>query len=81
MEYSPKTDIWSLGVIFYIMLFKKSPFNSTNQAQLVEEQKNFKDDIRFDMNEQNISKNEKDSIQQMLMYNEKDRLSWETLFQ
>ena len=34
-EYTDKSDIWSLGVIIYEILFKKHPYMSTNQIELI----------------------------------------------
>ncbi len=31
MPYSFEADIWSLGVVFYFMLFGDYPFKSTNR--------------------------------------------------
>ena len=34
---SNKTDIWSLGIIIYYMLFKEYPYNSKNEYQIIKE--------------------------------------------
>ena len=33
--YDTKVDIFSLGVVFYILIFGRMPFNSTNPEQLL----------------------------------------------
>ena len=32
--YDNKVDLWSLGIIFYQMLFKDYPFNGKNETEL-----------------------------------------------
>lgn len=32
IDYGKETDMWSVGVIFYELLTKKSPFESYNRA-------------------------------------------------
>ena len=32
-----KSDIWSLGIIIYYMLFKEYPYNSKNEYQIIKE--------------------------------------------
>ena len=36
-QYNDKTDIWSLGIIFYYMLFGKVPWTSRRQIKLIQE--------------------------------------------
>lgn len=38
--YDRKCDIWALGVIFYVMLFGKYPFNEDNKSALFEKIRN-----------------------------------------
>ena len=39
-EYNEKVDLWSLGVIIYVLSFKKYPYESNNKNQLLNEIKN-----------------------------------------
>jgi len=34
--YSPAVDIWSMGVILYVMIFSQYPFPTTNMYQMYE---------------------------------------------
>lgn len=33
-QYTAKTDVWSMGVIFYELLFGRLPYNGTNEDNL-----------------------------------------------
>lgn len=47
IPYDPKiADIWSLGIILFIMLNAKMPFNDSNLSKLLEDQKNRKFSFR-----------------------------------
>lgn len=35
--YSPKTDIWSLGVLFFELLYGVPPWKSTTEQELLKE--------------------------------------------
>jgi serine/threonine protein kinase len=67
--YNHKCDIWSLGIIFYEMLFGKLPFYSTNQQAL------FKQILNNEPDYQLISKNLVNLLQQLLAKNPIDRIS------
>lgn len=81
-HYTDKTDVWSLGVMYYQMLFGRSPWNisSFNNSVVVflktirEQGLVFPKDIK-------VSQKAKNLIQEMLMFDEEDRLSWEEIFQ
>ena len=48
-KYDPICDIYSLGLIFFILLFRKSPFPGKNQNEVLKE--NRAANIRFDREE------------------------------
>ena len=71
-EYSIKSDIWSLGVIIYEIIYKKHPYPSNNKITLLQ---NIENNI--------IIPNEckyKYLLERMLDKNEYTRISWEELF-
>ena len=65
-KINTKSDIWSLGVIIYYMLFKEYPF-----IEEIESNQKFKE-----IKEKNLY----DLIKKMLIINTKERISWEEYF-
>ena len=35
-RYDEKCDVWAAGVVLYMMLLKRPPFNGTSEAQIME---------------------------------------------
>lgn len=86
-KYSSKCDVWSLGIIFYQMLFGKPPFidkyDSKNEMNLTFStliQKIWINQLEFPSSVK-ISKKVKNLIERMLEKDEEDRISWEELFE
>ena len=64
-KYNEKCDIWSAGVILYILLSGEPPFNSPDDESIYEEIKKMK--LEFPDNKwKNISKGAKDLLSHML---------------
>jgi len=84
-HYTNKTDVWSLGIMFYQMLFGKNPWIIQNIDNSKLSVKSFLKNIRENglifPKEVKISEKSKNLIKEMLMYDEEDRLSWEEVFQ
>lgn len=74
-KYTSKTDIWSIGFIFYETLVGKTPWTARSPPELL---RNIKTKpLEFPAN---ISKEVKDLIQGCLQYDEAKRLSWDEIY-
>ncbi|EPR60647.1 calcium-dependent protein kinase CDPK2B [Toxoplasma gondii TgCatPRC2] len=75
-KYTYKCDIWSAGVIMYILLCGYPPFHGDNDAEILAKVKSGK----FSFNEQdwkNVSVEAKDLIRKLLTYDPAQRLTAE----
>ncbi|KRX07671.1 Protein kinase-like domain [Pseudocohnilembus persalinus] len=75
--YSAKSDIWSIGMMFYEMLFGKHPWNCRDIHSLLKGIKNTP--LRFPYDKP-ISANTKDFIKQCLQVDESQRIGWDQIF-
>lgn len=69
--YTPKSDLWSVGLIYYEMLHGYTPWPASSEMQLLSAI-NHKP-VVFDPN---ISERSKDFIRRCLRKKEEDRMSW-----
>jgi calcium-dependent protein kinase len=72
-EYNEKCDIWSCGVILYILLCGLPPFNGRSDTEIMENVR--KADFSFGKKFNHVSKEAKDLISKMLEVNFKNRPS------
>ena len=73
-NYNEKCDIWSLGVILFIMLCGYPPFTGVNEKQILK--KVIEGNLYFDPDEWDmISKDAKDLITNMIKKDVKSRYS------
>ncbi len=70
-----KSDIWSLGIIIYYMLFKEYPYNGQNEYQIIKNIESNKQLKQINNEELN------DLIKKMLIININERISWEKYFE
>lgn len=75
--YNTKCDVWSLGLIFYEMLFGKTPWPARSQYELI--MSISQNGLKFPYNIP-ISETSKLFLKQCLEINEDKRISWEQLF-
>ena len=68
-----KSDIWSLGIIIYYMLFKEYPYNGQTEIQIIQEinKKKLKSSDNQELD---------DLINKMLIIDVNERISWENYF-
>lgn len=79
-KYTNKCDIWSIGVILFILLSGKPPFDGSNDEEIMESVLKGKFDFeKFQW--EKISKEAKDLITKLLSHNYHNRLSAEEALQ
>ena len=66
-EYNQNCDLWSLGVIIYVLIFKKYPYNGNTSKSILNQ---IKDAQLEKTNDEDLD----DLIQNLLIENPKDRL-------
>ena len=74
-EHSNKSDLWSLGVIIYVLYFKEYPYKGSTSDELLENIKKGKNLLKKTGNEDldNL-------IRGLLMEEPKDRINWNQYF-
>jgi calcium-dependent protein kinase len=75
--YSTKCDIWSIGVIFYELLTGETPWKGMDEKDLLRNIINKQLTIR----NTTVSKFCEELLKKILILEEKDRISWEELFE
>ena len=74
-DYNYKCDLWSIGIIIYILKFGKPPFNGCTEKALIESINN------FNINSIKTGNNELDDlIKKLLEKNKENRLNWDNYF-
>lgn len=76
--YNNKADIWSIGTVFYELLFGRPPFLASNMIELMKNIKQKKLDIPKKIN--NISPEIEDALRKMLTVDPHNRIDWDELF-
>jgi serine/threonine protein kinase len=77
-DYSIKSDLWSVGIIIYQMIFGRVPFDVSNFVQLIK--KINTEQICFQREGIEISSICLDLIQNLLKLDVDDRISWDNFF-
>ena len=79
-SYTNKADLWSIGVVFYQMLYGKTPFDAKNYKDLQKKVKEYSgSNLRFSK-DVHISKECKDLLIGLLQYDPKKRIEWKNFF-
>ena len=74
-KYTTKSDLWSIGLIYYEMLHGRTPWPAQNEIELINGIYNKK--ISFAAE---VSERSKDFIRRCLEIYEEERISWEDAF-
>lgn len=77
-SYSSKTDVWSLGIIWFQMLYGQTPWKGKSAFTLLKEIEG--KSLSFPENP-TISEEIKGILTKMLQLEEQERISWEELFE
>ena len=77
-DYSIKSDLWSVGVIIYQMIFGRVPFEVTNFVQLIKKINN--EQIGYEHKDIKISPACLNLIQNLLQVDVEKRMSWDEFF-
>ena len=75
--YTSKCDIWSIGMVYYFMLFGTIPFNSRDKASYIDRIKI--QGLQLNHHKNPISNESKNFLINTLQYTEENRLSFESL--
>ena len=76
--YSSKVDLWSIGVVFYEILFGESPFFGSYPAQMIHNMRNLSG-ANLKMLKK-VSPEVEDLLKNLLQFDPKNRISWENFF-
>ena len=78
--YNNKSDLWSVGVILYELLFATIPFKATNMLDLMNKVKHNEVVIPKEYNNTILSSECKDLLFRLLKKNPKNRITWADFF-
>ena len=74
LNYNEKCDIWSCGIIMYVLLIGKSPFEGKENHEIIQNILDFKFDNKNEFYN-NLSNNCKDLMNKLLIYNKDQRIT------
>jgi serine/threonine protein kinase len=77
ITYTSKADLWSVGIVYYQMLFGKTPFFGATMPQLIRDIKAKVNKLTFP---KPVSAESKDLIQRLLQPNPDKRIDWKDFF-
>ena len=80
-SYNYKADLWSIGIVYYNLLFGVTPFFAFTQKELIFDIKKKLGNLNFVRNDgSSISQESKDLINSLLQEDPKKRLGWIDFF-
>ena len=75
--YSSKNDVYSLGIIFFKLLYGRTPWPSRTRIELMQ---NMRANPLIIPNEESISMASKQFLLQALQYSENERINWQEIY-
>ena len=78
-KYNNKSDLWSLGIIMYEMIFGRLPFKANNFIQLLKSIN--KNDICYNFPNISISSDCETLLKSLLQIDPEERINWNDFFQ
>lgn len=79
--YTSKADLWSIGVVFYQMLFGDYPFFGLNAPELMSKiETSAGNNLKFPDEKNKVSDGVKDLLRSLLQIDPDHRISWEQFF-
>ena len=75
-NYDEKSDLWSLGVIIYMLAFKQYPFNGDNELLILNQINKFENSLKKQTGNEYLD----DLIKKLLVEDPKKRLTWQQYF-
>ena len=77
-DYDSKIDLWSAGVVFYQILFQKTPFKGQSKIELLQSiKRNCGEKLKFP---REVSEESKHLLVSMLQFRPKERLDWQSFY-
>ena len=75
-NYNEKCDLWSIGIMIYMLFFHKYPYNGNTERAVLNQINNLKQNIIMKTNDSNLD----DLILRLLEINPNKRISWGEYF-
>lgn len=80
-SYDSKADLWSIGVVFFEMLYGDNPFFGLNIPEIMQKIKKFNSiKLPFDDNKNRVSDLSKDLLRRLLEMEPERRIDWDDFF-
>lgn len=80
-QYNSKADLWSIGIVFYHMLFGREPFQAASDKRLLRLMRNKSgQNLKFRDRLNSVSNEAKDLLRRLLVFHPKERISWNDFF-
>ena len=75
--YNSKADLWSVGIVYYQMLFGKTPFFGLSIPELIKDINRKVDNLTFPLD---VSEESKDLLRKLLKKRPEERIGWQDFF-